>query len=972
MPLSWNEIRQRAVAFSREHRDDARERGDAQTFWNDFFHVFGKSRRAVASFEEPVKNLGGNTDFIDLFWKGRLIGESKSRGQSLDKAHSQAMGYVQSLAREGRDAELPRYLLVTDLHRIAVHDLEPTDASDLFDENADATVTFDVADLHEHVRRFAFIAGYQPQRLDPEDPANLDAAHLLANLHDRLEDGGYAGHDLQRLMVRVLFCLFAEDTGIFEPNAFTGHVTHHTAADGRDLGPQLAHLFETLNTDRPDRQRNLPEHLAEFPYVNGRLFAERLRLATFDAAMRTALLDCCRFRWETISPVVFGSLFQSVMDARDRRRIGAHYTSERDILKLVRSLFLDDLERRLNRCGGPRDYEAFVDRLASLRFLDPACGCGNFLVLAYRELRRLEMDALHRRFGRDQAHLIGHSRLSVAQFYGIELEEWPALIAEVGLWLMDHQMNNELFARFGTAAATVPLTDSPNVRHANALALDWNDVLPAGECSYVLGNPPFVGKSYQSADQRRDLARVWHGVKNAGLLDYVTGWHLKAADYMNRARDEARPSGSATAAGDVGDRPADARTSASPIALPHGRASLRCAFVSTNSVTQGEQVGVLWPELFRRGGGGVKIDFGHRTFPWESEARGKAHVHVVIIGFGIGDAPGPKVVHDYGPKGEPAGRVEVANVSPYLTDGGDHVVKSRTTPLADVPPLRFGNKATDGGNLIFDAEERARLVSAEPSASQFIRPYLSAADYFAGEPRYCLWLVDAKPQALRGMPEVLRRIEAVRSFRLASKKAKTREDATRPALFAEIRQPKRRFLAIPKTSSERRPYVPVSYFEPIVTVASELYFCEGVEMYHFGVIQSAMHMAWLRQVCGRLKSDFRYSNKLVYNNFPWPREATAAARAKIERAAAAVLSARTAHQGEQGEGDATLADLYDPLSMPPDLSRAHAALDRAVDLCYRPQPFPDERRRFEHLFALHERLADPLTAPAKRQRRRSG
>ena len=969
MPLSWNEIRQRAVAFSREHRADARERGDAQTFWNDFFHVFGKSRRAVASFEEPVKNLGGNTDFIDLFWKGRLIGESKSRGQSLDKAHSQAMGYVQSLAREGRDAELPRYLLVTDLHRIAVHDLEPTDASDLFDENADATVTFDVADLHEHVRRFAFIAGYQPQRLDPEDPANLDAAHLLANLHDRLEDGGYAGHDLQRLMVRVLFCLFAEDTGIFEPNAFTGHVTHHTAADGRDLGPQLAHLFETLNTDRPDRQRNLPEHLAEFPYVNGRLFAERLRLATFDAAMRTALLDCCRFRWETISPVVFGSLFQSVMDARDRRRIGAHYTSERDILKLVRSLFLDDLERRLNRCGGPRDYEAFVDRLASLRFLDPACGCGNFLVLAYRELRRLEMDALHRRFGRDQAHLIGHSRLSVAQFYGIELEEWPALIAEVGLWLMDHQMNNEMFARFGTAAATVPLVDSPNVRHANALAIDWNDVLPAGECSYVLGNPPFVGAKYQTGEQRRDLARVWHGVKNAGLLDYVTGWHLKAADYTNRARNEARPSGSAIAAGDVGDRPTEARTSASPIALPHGRASLRCAFVSTNSVTQGEQVGVLWPELFRRG---VKIDFGHRTFPWESEARGKAHVHVVIVGFGVGDTPGDKLIHDYGPRGEPAGRVEVANVSPYLTDGSDHTVKNRSKPLSDVPPIGIGNKPIDGGHYLFTPEEREDFIREEPASEPHFRRWFGSQEFLNGIERWCLWLGDVPPQELRRMPKAMERVEAVRQYRLDSKSKPTNKLAATPTRFHVENMPSNRFLVAPKVSSERRVYMPLGYMMPDVLIGDAAFIIPDATPYHFGVLHSAMHMAWVRQVCGRLESRYRYSAKLVYNNFPWPREATAAARAKIERAAAAVLSARAAHQGEAGKGDATLADLYDPLSMPPDLSRAHAALDRAVDLCYRPQPFPDERRRFEHLFALHERLADPLTAPAKRQRRRSG
>ena len=927
MPLSWNEIRQRAIAFSREHRDDARERGDAQTFWNAFFHVFGKSRRAVASFEEPVRNLTGHTDFIDLFWKGRLIGESKSRGKSLDVAHSQAIGYVQSLEREGRGDESPRHLLVTDFARLAVHDLEPQSATDLYDFDADATAEFPLEDLHKHVRRFAFIAGYEPQRLDPEDPANFEAARLLANLHDRLADGGYAGHDLQRFMVRVLFCLFAEDTGIFEPLQFETLVRNRTAADGSDLGPQLAALFDTLNTDRPNRQANLPEDLAAFPYVNGRLFDERLRMASFDAPMREALLACCRFKWETISPAIFGSLFQEIMKPRERRQIGAHYTGERDILKLCRSLFLDRLDKRLNRCASPRDYDAFLRDLGHLRLLDPACGCGNFLVLAYRELRRLEMDAIAKRFGDepDEGDVRAAARLNVGQFYGIEIEEWPALIAEVGMWLMDHQMNNELFARFGAATATVPLRTTATIRHVNALQLDWNAVLPAAECSYVLGNPPFVGGKYQDAQQKADMASVWGNVKGAGLLDYVTCWHLKATEYTR-----------GTAA--------------------------RAALVSTNSITQGEQVGVLWPELFRRG---VKIDFGHRTFPWESEARGKAHVHVVIVGFGHGEPETAKIVHDYGPKGVPLGSVEVANVSPYLTDGSDRAVTNRSRPLCDVPAMSFGNQPIDGGNLILDADERRELISVAPEAEAWIRPFLGSREFLNGVDRWCLWLADANPVTLRRCQPVMERIAAVKAFREASKRPATRELATVPAQFAFTSHVESNYLFVPGVSSERRPYIPIGFLDPN-TIASNLgLIVPNATPYHFGVLHSAMQMAWVREVCGRLKSDYRYSAKLVYNNFPWPTDADAARRGKVEAAAAAVLAARENHPG------ATLADLYDPLAMPADLARAHAALDRAVDLCYRPQPFPDERRRFEHLFALYERLVAPLTAPAKAARRRA-
>jgi hypothetical protein len=929
MPLSWNEIRQRAVTFSRQWSDATKENAEAQTFWNEFFAVFGKSRRAVASFEASVKSLEGTPHRIDLFWPGRMIGESKSRGKDLDHAQGQAVGYITDLINNGREAETPRYVLTTDFARLTVRDLEPDKAQDLFDLSADATVEFPLRDLHRHIRRFAFIAGYDTQQLDPEDPANIQAAELLANVHDRLEESGYQGHDLQRFMVRVLFCLFAEDTGIFEPDAFKQFLLHHTKEDGADLGPQLARFFQVLNTPRDRRQTHLPDDLAELPYVNGRLFEEQLAFADFSAPMRQSLLVAAGFRWETISPAVFGSLFQSIMEPKARRQIGAHYTSERDILKLCRSLFLDRLTDRLNRCAAPRDFEGFLDHLRSLKFLDPACGCGNFLVIAFRELRRLEMDALNaltQRHGEGTLGL-GQSRIPVSHFHGLELEEWPALIAEVAMWLMDHQLNNEQFARFGSATPTVPLQDSPNIRCANALTTDWATVLPPEECSYIMGNPPFSGKDKMTDAQRLEVAEL----TGSGVLDYVAAWYHKSTHYINDH----------------------------PIAF---------AFVSTNSITQGEQVSPMFDPLFSRG---YQILFGHRTFQWESEARGKAHVHVVIVGLARdnGLINSQKTIIEYDrADGSRGNSVAARNITPYLTEGSSLSVRSRTKPLMDVPSTRYGSKPVDGGHLIVEDNEKADFLDQHPCAKVFIRPLLCADEYLDGRERWCIWLENASPREVRACNGVVERLEAVRNYRARSKKQKTKDAALTPGRFAEIRQPQENFLVIPLHSSERRNVIPFGYYTPEYIVHNSCSSIPGATLYHFGVLHSAMHMAWVRQVCGRLESRYRYSAKLVYNNFPWPapEDVEGKKHAAVEAAARAVLDAREPHLS----GGATLADLYDPLAMPADLAKAHAALDRVVDRCYRPQPFPDERRRFEFLFQRYEQLTAPLTATPKKKRGR--
>lgn len=597
MPLSWNEIKSRAHAFSKKWAAESSERAEAQSFWNDFFAIFGIERRRVAMFEKQVQLSRAGERVrrgrIDAFWKGKLLIEHKSAGEDLDRAFVQAADYFDALPAR----DLPRYILVSDFAHFRLHDLEA---------ETGGGIEFRLADLHNHIKRFGFIAGYTVQEIRPQSPVNIKAAERMGRLHDALKASGYGGHALEVLLVRLLFCLFADDTGIFQPaGALRIWIEERTAADGSDLGPQLAQLFQVLNTPENRRSTALDVQVRAFPYVNGRLFEEALPLAAFDSAMREALLDACALDWSAISLAIFGALFQSIMDERARRNLGAHYTSEENILKLIKPLFLDALWEEFAKSKNNRNrlFE-FHKKLRGLNFLDPACGCGNFLVVAYRELRLLELDVL--RASRDladahsqrlfDANLHQEISIDVDQFHGIEIEEFPAQIAQVALWLIDHQMNVRVSEEFGLYFARIPLKSTPHIVHGNALRLDWADVLPAERASYVMGNPPFVGKQYQKAEQKTDLDAACAGMKGAGVLDFVAAWYVKAARYAGLAAE---------------NRP-------------------RFAFVSTNSITQGEQVGVLWGWLLAQG---MHIHFAHRTFQWSNEARGVAAVHCVIIGF---------------------------------------------------------------------------------------------------------------------------------------------------------------------------------------------------------------------------------------------------------------------------------------------------------------------------------------------------
>ena len=926
MGLNWNEIKSRALQFSKTWADACNENSQAKPFWIAFFEIFGITNKRVATFELNVKKLGGAQGFVDLFWPGVLLVEHKSLGKNLDDAVDQAVDYLHHL----KEYELPQLVVVCDFARFRVRILATGE-----------TVEFELRHLHKHVKLFGLLAGYKVQDIRAEDSVNIKAAERMGRLHDALKASGYSGHALEVLLVRLLFCLFADDTGIFQPaQAFRDWVEERTAPDGSDLGPRLGQLFQVLNTPEQQRSKNIDEQLGQFAYVNGRLFEETLPMADFSTAMREALLDACALDWSAISPAIFGSLFQSIMDDKARRNLGAHYTSEANILKLIKPLFLDELHAEFESVKVNRNkLLEFHKKLRQLTFLDPACGCGNFLVISYRELRELELKVLRASHelsthkGQMTVDVHGLIGVNVDQFYGMEIEEFPAQIAQVALWLVDHQMNLRVSVEFGLYFARIPLKSTPHIQNANALRVEWNEVLPAQRCSYVLGNPPFLGKTYQSKEQKTDLAAVMHGIHGAGDLDFVCGWYVLAAQYMQN------------------------------------RTGTQAAFVSTNSITQGEQVAVLWGEMQRMG---MHIHFAHRTFQWSNEASGKAAVHCVIVGFGPQD-PAVKTIYEYEdikviPHAVPAKRINA-----YLVDAPDVLLNKRRTPICDVSEMTYGSKPTDGGHLLMDDLEKNALLAVEPQAARWIRPFLGAEEFINSKQRWCLWLANCPPKELRQMPEVMKRVQAVKEMRTTSSDKQTQIDAGTPTLFQKIRQPSSNYLLIPLHSSENRQYVPLGFCNSETICGNANSMIADATLYHFSVMTSAMHNAFMRFTCGRLESRFRYSNTIVYNNFPWPGFAGDALSDKhrnaIEQAAQCVLDARAQF------ADSSLADLYDPLTMPPALLKAHQKLDTAVDAAYQPsggkKTYASDAERVAFLFELYQSITSLLPAPAVKKTRKS-
>ncbi|MEG4814074.1 DNA methyltransferase [Microcoleus sp. K5-D4] len=912
MPLSWNEIKQRAIAFSKEWESETSEKSESQSFWNDFFNVFGITRRRVGSFELPIKKADNKQGFIDLLWKGTILVEHKSRGKDLDKATQQAKDYFPNL----KEHELPKYILVSDFQKFRLYDLDTNE-----------TKEFDLKDFVNHVHLFGFMAGYEKRVYKDEDPVNIAAAELMGDLHDRLKEIGYTGHDLEVYLVRLLFCLFADDTGIFNKGIFWEYIDLHTKEDGSDLAMHIASIFQVLNTPNEKRFKNLDENLAQFPYVNGKLFEELLQTAAFDKQMREILLKACAFDWGKISPAIFGSMFQAVMNETERRNLGAHYTSEKNIQKLIRPLFLDDLYSSFEKAKSSKGkLKALHQKISSLHFLDPACGCGNFLIITYRELRDLEILILLELNKSGQLVMDVRSiiQVDVDQFAGIEYDEFAVRVAEVAMWLIDHQMNVKVSNEFGQYFVRLPLKKAAKIVHGNSLRIDWGSVVAKEKLNFILGNPPFVGSKMMNETQRDDLLGIFNDAKGAGVMDYVSAWYVKAAELIQNS-------------------------------------NIQVAFVSTNSISQGEQVGILWNVLFNEYK--IKIHFAHRTFKWANEARKNAAVYCVIIGFANFDIAEKRIFEYEDIKGEPL-EIQAKNINPYLVNGTDTTIQRRQNPLSNIPSIGIGNKPIDGGNYLFTTPEKEDFIKIEPRSAKWFRKWVGSDEFINNRERWCLWLGDCPPNELKQMPQALKRIEAVKKVRLESKSIPTQKLAQTPTRFHVENIPSGEYLIVPKVSSERRKYIPIGFSDSNTLSSDLLFVVSNSSLYHFGILTSEMHMTWVRYVCGRLKSDYRYSKDIVYNNYPFPENVSDKQKQKVETAAQAVLDTRAKYP------DSSLADLYDPLTMPPDLVKAHQALDKAVDLCYRPQPFVSELNRIEYLFSLYEALSAPLFKVEKKKRSR--
>lgn len=896
--LSQNQIRANIATFIQRHKDDTREEAEAQTFQADFLGALGVDRKMVAVFEQKVEYTDGSKGSIDLFWPGKILVEMKSRGKDLEKAYQQALGYTAQLPRS---EDAPRLILVCDFWNWDVYDLT----------NHAQKTSFTLPELEKHLPLFLFLAGYEDATYEEQEDVNIKAAEAMGELHDHLKAMGYTGHKLEVYLVRLLFLLFAEDTGIFDDNSFLYFLNNCTREDGSDLAPALEQLFQILDTPENERMTGINPVLARFPYVNGGLFRERLMMPMFTKDMRDSLLTVSKkLNWGAISPSIFGSMFQSVMDKDARRALGAHYTSETNILKVISPLFLNGLWAEFNKaCAETTKQRAtklreFHEKLARLKFLDPACGCGNFLIVAYRELRLLELEvlkALHTD-GQRVLDISDLCKVSVDQFYGVEIEEFPAQIAQVGMWLTDHQANLKVGHHFGQVFRRLPLRQSATIRNANALTTDWGELVGEG-LSYIIGNPPFSGARFMSKEQKADLLAVFDGVKNAGDLDFVSAWYKKAVDLMKGTETKA-------------------------------------ALVSTNSITQGQQVALLWRPLAELG---CHIDFAYRTFKWSNEAKNKAAVHCVIVGFSCGQEQKRKMLVS-----ENGDESHVPHINGYLVAADDIFIDNRSKPLCDVPEMGMGNQPIDDGNYLFTEDEKDAFLLKEPAAAPYFHPWLGGEEFINGKPRYCLWLGKCSPDELDKLPEAMKRVEAVQAYRQSSKRASTQRLAKFPRNFQTENMPEGSYIAIPEVSSEKRDFIPIGFLSQGVLCSNKIRLVPNTTLYHFGVLTSTMHMAWTRAVCGRLKSDYDYSNKLVYNNYPWPAP-TDEQRARIEACAQAVLDARALFP------NSSLASLYNPMKMPPELVKAHAKLDAAVEQAYG-RTFADDGERVAYLFDLYRQL----------------
>ena len=912
-----------AKEFAARWIEQGYEKGETQRFWLDLLqNVFGVQHpTSFIEFELPVKTITKEkgSDFIDAYISTtKVLIEQKSSHVDLSAKSKQSDGTMLTPYQQARryaaglpTSDYPRWIVVCNFTTFEVYDMEhPNSAAEVIQ----------LADLEKEFTRLAFVADDTQHHIKKELEVSIQAGEIVGVLYDRIlreyknPDNPESQKSLNKLCVRLVFCLYAEDAGIFgTKNMFHDYMDKFPASEFRS---KLIELFRVLDTRYEDRDDYMDESLAAFPYVNGGLFSGDIEIPRINDEIRALILQRASddFDWSEISPTIFGAVFESTLNPETRRSGGMHYTSVENIHKVIDPLFLDDLKTELAAIKGvaaakPRRDKAlaFQNKLAGLKFLDPACGSGNFLTESYTSLRRLENEALRIVCG-DNRFIFDPIKVSINQFYGIEINDFACSVAQTALWIAESQMLQETDELVDFELDPLPLKTYTNIREGNALRIDWNEVVPVGELNYIMGNPPFLGARIMSSEQKDDLLSIFGAKwKNVGNMDYVSGWYKKSQEMM----------------------------SLNP--------TIRAALVSTNSITQGEQVANLWKPLMVESG--VHIDFAWRTFIWDSEANQKAHVHCVIVGFSTDTTKHKRKLYD----GDNVS--EVININGYLMDCANVFIESRTKPLCDVPEIGIGNKPIDGGFYLFKDDEKDEFVRKEPASEKYFKRWYGSDEFINRRPRWCLWLGDANPVELLKLPECMKRVNAVREFRLDSKSAGTIKLADKPTRFHVENMPKGNYLLIPEVSSEKRYYVPIGFMSPDVLCSNLVKIVPNATLYHFGVLTSSIHNAWMRMVGGRLESRYRYSKDIVYNNFPWL-EVAPKQREKIEQTAQMILDAREKY------ADASLADLYGNMVLFPELLAAHRANDAAVMEAYGFAKNLTETEIVSRLFQLYQKLTN--------------
>jgi len=902
---------QASRTFAEKYSNITNEKQYSQSFWTDLFtKVIGVPDLLAAGieFEYPVISSEGKTNWIDVFWSGVLLIEQKSTGKNLDLAETQARSYLVGLPPEHR----PPAIIVSDFSKFRIIDV-------LMNEQ----IEFSLSELPDNLHRLESLLGKQiASATRQEATADIHAVELMGNLFNAFEKAGYEGHALSVFLVRVLFLNFGDDTRMWKRfgNGLFGDFIANSAKDGNGLGAQIQELFQVLNTPVENRAKTISPNLANFPYINGGVFEENLPIFSFNADMRKALVETTQYDWSKISPAIFGAMFQTVKSKEDRRSLGEHYTSEANILKVIRPLFLDDYLEKLSKSWESiPNLKKLRKELSENNYLDPACGSGNFLVVAYRRLREIELKIVARlnelegKEGHNQLEGTWGLSVHLNQFHGIEINEWSSQIATVAMFIADHQANLAMEEITGFAPERFPLKESAKIVHANALRTNWQELCPMSPTTYIMGNPPFYGARWQSKEQKEDTAHVWENMKSFGELDFVTNWFKVSAEHVNKS-------------------------------------GCKVSFVATNSISQGEQPSLIWSKLY---GLNVEIDFAHRSFVWNNESKGNAAVHCVIIGFSKQKSGKKKILWTYKRSKGEASVAEVSNINAYLLDAPNVLVTSRSKPLQiDTPKNENGSMPNDGGFLSnISAEEAQSIREQDPIAAKYLKRLVGARELINAEERWCLWLVGADPSDIRNSKVLQTRVQAVRELRESSNRAATKKLAERPSEFAEIRQPSGEYIAIPRISSEEREYVPLAILNDDYVLNDKCSSISGGSKEYFGVLQSRVFNVWNKAISGRTRNDTLISNTITYNNFPFPDLAGEHGDA-ISKAAEQVLTARSEFTNN------SLADLYDKNAMPKSLRSAQMQLDNVVIKSYGLNKESTDEQILMELFDRYSKLSD--------------